>query len=105
MDDIELEELELRGVNRDRNEAVEDGQRNRQRVILAPMEDCLLNSQMITRTREVSISSLSGDEDFEMNMNRNYIDVQLIRIITPKKEQKHIYILFVVGTKVIVPKR
>ena len=78
------------GVNRPREEPHQPEMRrqNRQRVILAPLEDELLNSPMITRTREVSIDALSGDDVYEMNMNRNYIDVQLIRIITPKKEQK-----------------
>ena len=79
-----------RGANRERDEVAEEAPASarRQRVILVPLEDSLLNSRMITRTNEVSITTLSSDDVFTMNMNRNYIDVQLIRIITPRKEQK-----------------
>ncbi len=89
--DVENEEQGgERGINRHIREGDEEPpvRSRRQRVILAPLEDCLLNSRMITRTTEVSIDSLSSDDVYKMNMNRNYIDVQLIRIITAKREQK-----------------
>ena len=75
--------------NRKRNEV-----NVRQRVILQPLEDSLRTSTMIRLAREVSITSLGNDEVYTMNLNRNYLDVQLIRIITSKREQKeHLYSL------------
>ena len=88
MDVDNQEEEYQRGTTRERVEVEAPAPARRQRVILRPLEDALLNSQMITRTREISIATLSSNEVFTMNMNRNYIDVQLIRIITPRKEQK-----------------
>ena len=67
--------------NADNNE-----QNARQRVILQPLEDNLRVSTMVRVQREVSITALGSDEIFTMNLNRNYLDVQLIRIITSKKE-------------------
>ena len=80
------------GVNRPREEHQPEMRQNRRRVILAPLEDELLNSPIITRTREVSIDALSSDEVYEMNMNRNYIDVQLLRIITPRSRDQKAYL-------------
>ena len=75
--------------NADNNE-----QNARQRVILQPLEDSLRVSTMVRVQREVNITALGSDEIFTMNLNRNYLDVQLIRIITSKKEQKaHLYSL------------
>ena len=77
------------GFNRPRDGHQPAMRQNRQRVILAPLENELLNSPIITRTREVSIDALSSDDVYSMNMNWNYIDVQLLRIITPRgKDQK-----------------
>ena len=58
----------------------------RQRVVLHPLEDILRTSTMIRVLREVSITTLGSDETFTMNLNQNYIDVQMIRIITSKRE-------------------
>ena len=80
------------GVNRPREEHQPEMRQNRRRVILAPLEDELLNSPIITRTREVSIDALRSDEVYEMNMNRNYIDVQLLRIITPRSRDQKAYL-------------
>ena len=66
--------------NADNNE-----QNARQRVILQPLEDNLRVSTMVRVQREVSITALGGEEIFTMNLNQNYLDVQLIRIITSKK--------------------
>ena len=75
--------------NRNRNE---NGDRARLRTILRPLDNELLNSRMISRTNEVLIDDLIGDSVYEMNLNRNYLDVQLVRIITPNRDQKaHIY--------------
>ena len=63
-------------------------QNARQRVILQPLEDSLRNSTMIRNIREVSINALASDEIYDMNLNRNYVDAQLIRIITSRQEQK-----------------
>lgn len=89
--DVDNNEEENEHQGEDANEEVVQeapAASRRRRVILAPLEDCLLNSRMITHTREISITTLSSDNVYTMNMNRNYIDVQLIRIITPRKEQK-----------------
>ena len=67
--------------NADNNE-----QNARQRVILQPLEDNLRVSTMVRVQRDVSITALGGEEIFTMNLNQNYLDVQLIRIITSKKE-------------------
>ena len=56
-------------------------QNARQRVILQPLEDNLRVSTMVRVQREVNITALGSDEIFTMNLNRNYLDVQLIRII------------------------
>ena len=66
--------------NADNNE-----QNARQRVILQPLEDNLRVSTMVRVQRDVSITALGSDEIFTMNLNQNYLDVQLIRIITSKK--------------------
>ena len=63
-------------------------QNARQRVILQPLEDSLRVSTMIRVAREVSVTALRGDEIYSMNLNGNYLDAQLIRIITAKREQK-----------------
>ena len=73
--------------NADNNE-----KNSRQCVILQPLEDNLRVSTMVRVQREVNITALRGIEIFSMNLNQNYLDVQLIRIITSKKEQKaHLY--------------
>ena len=69
--------------NADNNE-----QNARQCVIIQPLEDNLRVSTMIRVQREVSITALEGEETFSINLNQNYLDVQLIRIITSKREQK-----------------
>ena len=69
--------------NADNNE-----KNSRQCVILQPLEDNLRVSTMIRVQREVSITALEGEETFSINLNQNYLDVQLIRIITSKREQK-----------------
>ena len=67
----------------------------RQRVILQPLEYSLHVSTMIRVAREVSIIDLRSNDAFSINLNQNYIDVQLIRIITEKREQKaYLYSLY-----------
>ena len=92
--DIDNDDNILQEGEGDLNRPRDDYQmrQNRQRVILAPLEDELLNSRIITRTREVSINALSCDDVYEMNMNCNYIDVQLLRIITPRSKDQKAYL-------------
>ena len=63
---------------------------NRRRTILTPLDPELLNSTLMSSIDEVNINSLrSGNDDiFEMDLDTNYLDVQLIRIITPNMNQR-----------------
>ena len=61
----------------------------RQRVVMTPMDLNLITSRIFLRMKEVNIDNLSDEEEIlKMNLNRNYIDVQLLRLITPSKDQK-----------------
>ena len=57
----------------------------RARCILVPIEHQLRHSRIITRTREVAMNDLIGDGIFgnNVNLNRQFINAQLLRIITP----------------------
>jgi hypothetical protein len=61
----------------------------RQRIELMPLDVSLRQSRLMRKMTEVNIDDLANDEAiFKMNLNRNYIDVQLVRVITPNKDQK-----------------
>ena len=45
-------------------------------------------NRMIRNSKEVLINNLMNESVFEMNLNRNYIDSQIIRIIIPSNDQK-----------------
>ena len=49
-----------------------------------------MNSRLITRTKEASINNLIGDAVFKtnVNLNRQFINAQLLRIITPTRDMK-----------------
>ena len=61
---------------------------NRQRSVLSPLDDDITRSLLMRRVREIKIHDLQGDAVYDMNLNRNFIDVQIIRIITPNTNQK-----------------
>ena len=60
----------------------------RQRTILQPLDPARAGSALFTRFREVSVNTLSSDLALTMNMNRMYLLVQLIRVISPGPSQK-----------------
>jgi hypothetical protein len=62
----------------------------RSRTQLSPIDQSLIGSVLMRRmTNEVTIDDLIDEKKIlEMNLNRNYIDVQLVRVITPNKDQK-----------------
>ena len=78
-----------RGNDNYGDEGVERGAA-RQRCMLVPLESQLRNSRLITRTTEVSMNDLSGDEIFQnnVNLNRQFINAQMLRIITPTRDMK-----------------
>ena len=43
---------------------------------------------IMTRLSEIGVDQLEGDESNKLNLNRVYIDVQLLRLITPSLQQK-----------------
>ena len=43
---------------------------------------------MMNKLNEIGVDQLEGDESNKLNLNRVYIDVQLLRLITPNSQQK-----------------
>ena len=43
---------------------------------------------LMNRLIEINIDQLEGDEPNKLNLNRVYVDVQLLRLITPSSQQK-----------------
>ena len=73
------------GDNQNNNENVEnenicDG------TVIQPLDIELL--PMMNRLSEISVDLLEGDESNKLNLNRVYINVQLLRLITPSLQQK-----------------
>ena len=65
----------------------QNAQRNRS--MLSPLDETLQNTRQFSMVREVKLDDLMDEKKvLEMNMNRQYIDAQLLRIITPNKDQK-----------------
>ena len=54
---------------------------------MQPVDSRLNGSRMMTRMKEVRVDDLIGEKVFSMNMNRDYIDVQLIQLIAPCTER------------------
>lgn len=64
----------------------------RQRTNLIPLDSSLINQPVITDLKEVGVNDLIGEKVFDIDLDDQYIDVQLLRIITPNTDQKaHIY--------------
>ena len=64
------------------------GRLQRLRTMLQPLDPSHAGSTLFTRLREISVNVLSSEGASTMNMNRKYILVQLIRIISPGATQK-----------------
>lgn len=78
--------LNENGGNEDRFEQQPDTTRRRHSML--PFDMNLFGSAVVTRLREVSISTLMQDDVQETNnMNRFYLDVQILRVITPSPNQ------------------
>ena len=63
-----------------------DGQRRRMLLSLVPVDDTLLTSAMFTRVTETTLLNLTDEtyrEESEDMMDERYINLQLLRIITP----------------------
>ena len=60
----------------------------RQRTMLQPLNPSHVGTPLFLRLREVSLNTLSGEEAFTVKLNRKYLLVQLIRIISPGATQK-----------------
>ena len=60
----------------------------RRRTMMQPLDPSHAGSTLFTRLREISVNVLSSEGASTMNMNRKYILVQLIRIISPGATQK-----------------
>ena len=69
----------------------DQNQRNVQaRTILSPMDETQVSRLVFNRCRnEVKLNDLANDDKiFELNLNRIYINVELLRIITPAADIK-----------------
>ena len=65
----------LHNNNTDRN--------NCMRTMLEPIDESLNGPRMMSSTREVRLDHLIGDDVCVMNLNRNHINAELIRLTTP----------------------
>ena len=86
---------ELQAYNEDENEVIpqnsEDGKEQDNEMDLLPYEPLdtdLIDDDTMDRINEVNIDELEGDNHLFLNLNRVYVDVQLLRLITPNSSQK-----------------
>jgi len=94
-DEEQIENLN-RNVQGIGNQSVDgDNQNNNENVgnenigdgpVIEPVDIELL--PIMNRLSEISVDQLEGDESNKLNLNRVYIDVQLLRLITPSLQQK-----------------
>ena len=54
--------------------------------VLKPLDPDLI--PIMNKLSEINVDQLEGDESNKINLNRVYIDVQLLRLITPSLQQK-----------------
>ena len=86
---------ELPAYNGEVNEVLpenrEDGKEQDNEIDLLPFEPLdtdLIDDETMDRINEVNIDELEGDNHLFLNLNRVYVDVQLLRLITPNSSQK-----------------
>ena len=53
-----------------------------------PLDTDFVDNVTMNRINEVNIDELEGERHLYLNLNRVYIDVQLLRLITPNSTQK-----------------
>ena len=76
------------GDEEPRNNDPNSAPNQRQRTTLQPIDNSLIYHRMLTRTTEVLINNLMNDNVFTMNLTRQYVDAQIMRIIIPNRDQK-----------------
>ena len=64
----------------------EDEEEKEDDSVLKPLDPELIS--IMKKLSEVNVDQLEGDESNKINLNRVYIDVQLLRLITPNQQQK-----------------
>ena len=69
------------------NNQIQQPSATRKIPFLLSIVNALVNSLMITWTKEVTIHELMGDNIYSTNLNQNVINLQLMRTITPNKDQ------------------
>ena len=79
----------------------------RQRTSMVPVDPRHANSRLFSgRMKEVNIDDLTDEEKTsKMNMNQNYLDVQLIRLIMPSQRDQKVTLYTTInrnGKKVLV---
>ena len=71
------------------NEGDEDdnvSEENEDELMYTPLDTELL--PLMERLNEIKIEQLEGEETNKINLNRSFLDVQLLRLITPSSQQK-----------------
>ena len=69
------------------NNQIQQPSATRKIPFLLSIVNALVNSLMIAWTKEVTIHELMGDNIYSTNLNQNFINLQLMRTITPNKDQ------------------
>ena len=64
----------------------EDEEEKEDDSVLKPLDPELI--PIMKKLNEINVDQLEGDESNKINLNRIYIDVQLLRLITPNLQQK-----------------
>ena len=59
----------------------------RARMELVPFENTIKVQSIMNRLHSVTLSSLISEDSDSMNLNLNYIDLQLLRVIAPSQQQ------------------
>ena len=72
--------------NNGRNDDEYASEDNEYELTYTPLDDDLL--PLMERLNEIKIEQLEGEETNKINLNRSFIDVQLLRLITPSSQQK-----------------
>ena len=63
-----------------------EGKEKEDGLVIEPLDTELL--PLMNKLNEISVDQLEGEESNKLNLNRVYIDVQLLRLITPSLQQK-----------------
>lgn len=87
MNNIDGDENENFGlINDDDRETGSDEEKEEDNSDIQPLDPDLI--PIMKKLSEINVDQLEGDESNKLNLNRVYIDVQLLRRITPSLQQK-----------------